>query len=58
MNCTVVCGDFNHRWNDGKFKLQQWAEENNWAAPSICHAANETVITLYSGLKAVSWIDH
>jgi len=35
-NYTIVCGDFNHGWDTGKYQLKSWAVvENNWAAPPL-----------------------
>jgi len=59
-NYTIVCGDFNHSWNTGKYQLQQWVENNNWAAPSITHVKDkkEYYYTYFAKTEATSWIDH
>jgi len=60
LNYTIVCGDFNHGWETGKYQLKKWAEENNWAAPSVQHAkeANCDIFTFYRKSDPTSWIDH
>jgi len=59
-NYTIVCGDFNHRWNTGKYQLQKWVEENNWAVSSIVQAKDkvEDYHTFFNKTEANSWIDH
>ena len=59
-NYTIACGDFNHRWDVGRYKLKEWVEENNWACPSIVQAkeAQAEVATFYRKDTGVSWIDH
>ena len=59
-NIAIVCGDFNHRWDNGKYQLQQWAITNNWECPSISHSASShiPIFTYTVKGKDCSWIDH
>ena len=60
FNTTVVCGDFNHHWNDGKYQLQGWASSNNWACPSVdhAHASKSPIFTFTRKGVGNSWIDY
>jgi ribonuclease HI len=60
FNTSVVCGDFNHHWNDGKYQLQGWASSNNWACPSVdhVHASKSPIFTYTRKGVGNSWIDY
>jgi ribonuclease HI len=59
-NTTIVCGDFNHRWNTGKYQFQQWADSNNWGCPSVFHSesSGKPIYTYTKKGADSSWIDH
>ena len=58
-NTSIACGDFNHRWETGKYQLHDWVLTNNWACPSIEHELPSSPIATYTtNSKPVSWIDH
>ena len=59
-NITIVCGDLNHRWDNGKYQFQDWATSNNWSCPSIAHSSssNTPIFTYTTKGEGCSWIDH
>ena len=58
-NLAIVCGDFNHGWDQGLHQLQPWALSNHWSSPvhSLPSVDLSRFFTFSRGSSS-SWIDH